>query len=153
MFLLLTLKLSRLSTIFTLMQQLLLRYLPRRALVYINYHSNVFFVEIRVFYKFVLPILTESGFWMRDTEDFELNYLWNWSLNLILEERFIVIYLWNYLSSSSCDSASHVWNIGARHIWDFGPSHNLKSNVCCDFLIPLESGFQRTIQASGQSCP
>ena len=49
-------------------------------------------------------------------------------------------------SSSSCDSASPVRNIGASHIWDFGPCHNVKSHVCYDFLIPSENGFCHFIE-------
>ena len=44
-------------------------------------------------------------------------------------------------SSSCCFSTSRVRNIGASHIQDFGSCHNLKSHVCCDFLIPSENGF------------
>ena len=45
------------------------------------------------------------------------------------------------LLSSSCFSASRVRNIEASHIRDFRLCHNLKSHICCDFLIPPNNGF------------
>ena len=46
-----------------------------------------------------------------------------------------------FCSSSFCDSASRVQKIGVCHVRDFGPCHNVKSHVCCGFLIPSENVF------------
>ena len=72
------------------------RYLLRGAFGYIDLTLKFFLLKPDLFFKFVLSILPECGFQIRDVKNFKWNYLWNWNLNFILlfEGRFVVERNW-----------------------------------------------------------